>query len=101
MAETRAFFLLLLFGPGNKASQRGEGDGRKEKEKKREGESGKGKRRGKKKKEGNSQAKRSANRVALEEDRVERREQKDTAKIRMGRLGGGILPETSLQTAPC
>ena len=93
MAETRAFFLLLLFGPGNKASQRGG-----EKERRRER---KGKEKRKKKKEGNSQAERSANRVALEEDRVERREQKGTAKIRMGRLGGGILPETSLQTAPC
>ena len=53
------------------------------------------------KKEGNSHAERSANRVGLEEDGVERKEQKGTAKIRMGRLGEGILPETSLQTAPC
>lgn len=95
MAETRAFFLLLLFGPGNKASQRGEGEIERRRERK-------GKEKRKKKKEGNSQAERSANRVGLEEDRVERREQKGTAKIRMGRLGGGgILPETSLQTAPC
>ena len=31
MAETRAFFLLLLFGPGNKTSQWREGEGSGEK----------------------------------------------------------------------
>ena len=53
MAETRAFFLLLLFGPGNKASHGEEerGVGRRRWEEKKEKERGERERQGKEKRE--------------------------------------------------